>query len=314
MFAGQTAKTLPWMPDDACIARVEGLARTHRAAVHEVLSPVVAAWHPKFRVESAAEFDKMIELSTKMTLVGHACAEVVGAPFGAREQRIAALYGGCCFLADSFIDNFGDAASRDYLRRFDELFLSGWFEVRTDRERLFYVLAARLFAERDMLEPMVRQATLKLHAAQSLDALLRIDPWRTTDLTATQRRALFKRVARDRGGHTILLLTVLVAPRLAPGLVAGLFSAGSLFMYIDDHGDFFTDRRDGRSTYMNLLRRPEPALHRIVTAHFLTILAKLPGNEGRDALLAILARYYFTRIDKHRVQEQGGGTAWDVYE
>jgi hypothetical protein len=314
VVSGRVANRLPWRPDDEVNARIERLARMHRDAVHDVLAPAVTAWHPKFGEEAPAEFDKMIELSTKMTLVGHACADVVGAPFEARAQRIAALYGGCCFLADSFIDNFGDDAARDYLRRFDELFLKGWFEIRNEREQLFYVFAARLFSERDMLEPMVRQATLKLHAAQSLDALLRIEPGRGAGLTPSRRRALYRRVARDRGGHTILLLTALIVPALDLRLLAGLFSAGSLFMYIDDHGDFFTDRRDGRTTYMNQLRDPEAALHRIVKAHFLEVLARLPSNPGRDALLGILARYYLTRIDKHRAQRAGGGTAWDVYE
>jgi hypothetical protein len=314
VLAVHAAKTLPWRPDGAVIARVERLARTHRAVVYDILAPAVAAWHPTFRQHSSAEFDKMIELSSKMTLVGHACADIVGAPFNARGQRIGALYGGCCFLADSFIDNFDEDATRAYLRRFDELFASGWFEVKNDRERLFYVLAARLFAECEVLHPMVRQAVLKLHAAQALDALLRVEPERTAALTQAQRRALFKRVARDRGGHTIVLLTVLLAPELELGLLAGLFSAGSLFMYIDDYGDFFTDRRDGRITYMNQLRHPEPALHRLVSAHFSSVLARLPGNVGRDALLGILTRYYLTRLEKHRAQRGGGGTAWDVYE
>lgn len=256
----------------------------------------------------------MVELSTKMTLVGHACAEVVGVPFEEQHLRIAAFYGGCCFLADSFIDNFGDAAAREYLQRFTDLFTSGWFEIRNDRERLFYVLAARLFSERNLLDPMLRQAVLKLHAAQERDVMLRIEPWQTTTITDAQRRSLFKRIARDRGGHTIILLTLLLVPALPLDLLAGLFSAGSLFMYIDDHGDCFTDRRDGRTTYMNLVHNPERALRRIVAAHFLCVLGRLPGSSGRDTLLAILARYYFTRIDKHRSQRKQAGTAWDVYE
>ncbi len=306
--------SLPWQPDGVVLHRVEVLARVHRAAVYQILEFVVATWHPTFREYASAEFDKMVELSTKMTLVGHACAEVVGAPFEARHQRIAALYGGCCFLADSFIDNFGEAATREYLQRFTDLFTSGWFEIRNERERLFYILAARLFAERNVLDPMVRQAVLKLHSAQELDALLRIEPSRTEALTKAQRRALFKRVARDRGGHTIILLTVLLVPELPLALLAGLFSAGSLFMYIDDHGDCFTDRRDGRVTYMNQMRDPERTLHCIVTGHFLYVLARLPSNPGRDMLLGILARYYLTRIDKHQAQRSREGTAWDVYE
>ena len=85
-------------------------------------------------------------------------------------------------------------------------------------------------------------------------------------------------------------------------------------MYIDDHGDCFTDRRDGRVTYMNQMRDPERTLHCIVTGHFLYVLARLPSNPGRDMLLGILARYYLTRIDKHQAQRSREGTAWDVYE
>jgi len=306
--------SLPWQPDEAVAGRVEALAHTLRATVRDTLEPLVLAWHPSLRERSSAEFNKMLELSTKMTLVGQACAEVLGAPFEARHRRIAALFGGCCFLADSFIDNFGAAVAREYLRRFSELFATGWFEVRNERERLFYIMAARLFAERDVLDPMVRQSVLKLHEAQALDALLRIEPSRTALMSEAQRRILLKRVARDRGGHTIILLTALLAPALPVSLLAGLFAAGSLFMYIDDHGDCFTDRREGRLTYMNQLRRPQRTLHKIVTAHFLCVLATLPSGAGRDILLGTLARYYSTRLEKHRAQRKRAGTAWDVYE
>lgn len=308
------AEGLPWRPDAAAVARLDALARVQRRAVHDTLGPLVAAWYPEWRLRASGEFDKMIELSTKMTMVGHACAGAVGVPFDARRQRIAALYGGCCFLADSFIDNFGVEQAREYLRRFSELFATGWFEVRTERERLFYVTAALLFAELDMLAPVVRQAVLSLHGAQSFDAMLRIDPTLTAGLTRRERRLLLRRVARDRGGHTILLLTALVVPSLPLELLAGLFSAGALFMFIDDHGDAMTDRREGRATYLNQLRDPERALRRIVDEHIRHILEGLPESEGRDDLLAILTRYYVTRVEKHREQRARGGTAWDVYE
>ena len=78
----------------------------------------------------------------------------------------------------------------------------------------------------------------------------------------------------------IILLTVLLVPELPLALLAGLFSAGSLFMYIDDHGDCFTDRRDGRVTYMNQMRDPERTLHCIVTGPF-PIRACPPAQQPR---------------------------------
>lgn len=93
-----------------------------------------------------------------------------------------------------------------------------------------------------------------------------------------------------------------------------IFAAGALIMFIDDHGDCFADRKDGRITYMNRVRYPERVLQRIVLAHFARLATGLPTNEGRDLLLGFLLRYYLTRIQKHRAQRRGGGTAWDVFE
>jgi len=45
--------------------------------------------------------------------------------------------------ADSFIDDFGEAATRDYLDRLEVLLTEGWFEPRTDREKLFFVIVSR---------------------------------------------------------------------------------------------------------------------------------------------------------------------------
>ena len=93
-----------------------------------------------------------------------------------------------------------------------------------------------------------------------------------------------------------------------------IFAAGALIMFIDDHGDCFADRREGRVTYMNYVRQPERVLHRVALAHFARLGAALPRNEGRDLLLGFLLRYYLTRIEKHRAQRRRGGTAWDVFE
>jgi len=304
---------LPWHPAPDIPARIESLARAYRAEVRDTLAPLVAAWHPALAA-SATEYAKMIEQSTKMTLVGHACTTLAGHDFDARRRRIAILYGCGCFLADSFIDDFGPDAARSYVQRFTLLLSAGWFEIHTERERLFYVVLAHLFAERDMLDPLLRQAILRLHAAQAQDVTLRLDPELLSTLPRRRQRALLKRNARDRGGHCIIALTTFLVPSLPLAMLALILAAGALFMFIDDHGDCYTDRRDGRLTYMNQVREPERVLHRIVFAHFTRLAGGLPANEGRDLLLGFLLRYYVTRIDKHRAQRRRGATAWDVFE
>jgi hypothetical protein len=307
------ASRLSWRPAPQLPARIESLARAYRAEVRETLAPLVAIWHPALAA-SGGEYAKMLELSTKMTLVGHACAALAGYDFDARRRRIAILFGCSCFLADSFLDDFGPDATRAYLQRFTLLLSAGWFEIHSERERLFYVVLARLFAERDVLDPLLRQAILRLHGAQHQDVMLRLDPARLAVLPERRRRALLKRNARDRSGHAIIVLTCFLVPSLPLAMLTLIFAAGALIMFIDDHGDCFADRRDGRMTYMNQVRDPERVLHRIARAHFARLAEGLPANEGRDLLLGFLLRYYLTRLDKHRAQRRHGGTAWDVFE
>ncbi len=304
---------LPWEPAPDLPARIESLARAYRAEVRNTLAPLVVAWHPAL-VASGAEYAKMLELSTKMTLVGHACTALTGQTFDARRRRIAILFGCCCFLADSFLDDFGAEATRSYLQRFTLLLSTGWFEIRNERERLFYVVLARLFAERDVLDPLLRQAILRLHAAQDQDVTLRLYPEQLATLPEQRRRIVLKRAARDRSGHAIIVLTCLLVPTLPLEMLTLIFAAGALIMFIDDHGDCFSDRHDGRVTYMNQVLHPEQVLRRIVLAYFVRLAAGLPANEGRELLLGFLLRYYLTRIDKHRAQRRRGGTTWDVFE
>ena len=115
----------------------------------------------------------MLELSAKMTLVGHACTEIAGSPRRAPAQ-IGSLFGACCFLADSFIDDFGEEATREYLARSGMLLTGLVRRPKTDRERLFFVIARRLFAERDVLHPIVRQAMLRLLRGPEQDVELRL--------------------------------------------------------------------------------------------------------------------------------------------
>ncbi|MGH7119775.1 MAG: hypothetical protein ACREFP_12425 [Acetobacteraceae bacterium] len=298
-------------PDAA--RRVDELAQHYRSEVKRTLGPLVMAYYPAL-VAGGQEYAKLLELSTKMTLVGHACTEIAGETFDARHQRVAILFGCCCFLADSFLDDFGPAATREYLRRFDVLLRVGWFEIRTERERLFYVIVALLFVERDVLEPLLRQAIIRLHTAQAEDVLLRLEPERMESLGEPQQRVLLRRCAASRSGHAIIVLAAFLVPRLSLGYMSAIFSAGSLIMFIDDHGDCYADRSDGRVTYMNRLRHPERALARIFARYTARLQRLLAPGGGRALLLGFLTRYYLTRIEKHRRQKRKGGQAWDVYE
>ena len=300
--------------DAAGALRLEELARRYRGEVKEVLGPLVRAYCPALAAGDGQEYRKMLELSAKMALVGHACTEVAGEQFDASRQRLAILFGGCCFLADSFLDDFGDVAARDYLARFERLLVSGWFEIRTPRERLFYVIVALMFAERDVLAPLLRQAILALQTAQAEDVMLRLEPARVAELSRRRRLAVLRRSTRNRSGHAILALTIFLVQNVALAYLAALFTAGALIMFIDDHGDCHADRKEGRVTYMNRLRDPERALGRIYRQHRSRLEAALAAGPGRSLLLAFLARYYVTRLEKHRVQRRRGGAAWDIYE
>ena len=292
--------------------RVDRLIRRYRSDVRVTLDPLVAAAYPELSRNRRNEYRKMVELSTKMTLVGHAATTTLGYAYDRRRRRIAALFGGCCFLADSFIDDFGDEAAREYLDRFEVLLTRGWFHPRTDRERLFYAIIARLFVERHVLQPTLRQAVLLLYEAQRRDVEMRSarPPQRS------RRRYLqdLKLCARDRSGHALLVLSSFLVPDVALARRTPMFAAGSLIMHIDDHGDAYADLRDHRLTYMNQMRDPSRTLRRIFTAETARLVVGLPANGGRDLLIAFLTRYYVTRLQKHRQQEKLQGDAWAVYE
>jgi hypothetical protein len=302
----------PW-PAASSRQRVDDLLQAYRRQVSETLEPLVQSHYPKLLSDCEPEYRKMLELSTKMMLVGHACTEVAGHAYDRRRQRIACLFGACCFFADSFIDDFGEAATRAYLQRLEVLLTRGWFEVRTDRERLFYVIVSRLFAERDILEPTLRQAILRLFEAQRRDVEMRTLGGAGRRLQGAQL-ALLRRCARDRSGHAIIVLSAFLVPGLSLDYLRTIFIAGALIMFIDDHGDCFADRASRRVTYMNQLARPAAALRRIFTTHVAQLTRGLPTAPGRDLLVAFLTRYYVTRLDKHRQQRRQGASAWAVYE
>lgn len=307
------SEAVPWQPARPTLQRVDALIRRYRREVVATLNPLVREYCPALLSNRQNEYRKMVELSTKMTLVGHAAVESVGYRCDARRQRIGNLFGACCFLADSFIDDFGDEAARAYLERFERLLTSGWFELRTDRERLFYVIAVRMFEERDVLHPVLRQALLLLYEAQRRDVQIRLEPQGFRRLSRRRQLELLKRCARDRGGQTLTALSTFLAPGIPAPQLALLFAAGALIMHIDDHGDCYTDARGRRVTYMNRVADPVGTLRRLFRRDVDRLVRGLPHNRGRDLLVAFLVRYYVTRLAKHRQQKEHGGSAWSVY-
>lgn len=302
-----------WQPGREAMERVDALLREYRGEVAGGFAPAVAEHYPALSERRHDEYRKMVELSTKMTVVGHACTEVAGYGFDARRRTAASLFGGVCFLADSFLDDFGPVVAAEYLERIERLLTTGWFEPRTARERLFYVLVSRLFAQRDVLDPILRQSILLLFEAQRRDLAARgaLPP------DASRRRErlrLLHDCARDRSGHAICVLAGFVVPTIPLPLLPLLFTAGALVMQIDDHGDCYADLHHRRMTYMNQVRDPAATLRRLFTAHAERLHAGLPPGPGRDLMLAFLTRYYLTRLDKHRQQRRERGPSWAVYE
>ena len=173
----------------------------------------------------------------------------------------------------------------------------GWFDPKTDRERLFFVIAARLFAERDVLHPIVRQAVLQLYMAQKQDVELRATRRDGRRLARAQLNML-KRCARNRSGHAILVLSAFLLPELRLDYLARMFWAGALIMYIDDHGDCWSDLKSNRLTFMNQVGDPERALKRLFHAHIGQLASGLPDGDGRNPPIAFLTRYYLTRIER----------------
>lgn len=300
----------PWQPDATARERVGALIARYRERAREILYPLVLSHYPAMLAGDAIEYRKMIELSTKMMVVGNACSEVLGHDFDERRQTIAGLFGCCCFIGDSFLDDFGDEVARNYVERFGELLATGWFELGTDRERLFYALIARLFSERDVLHPIARQAIAQLHRAQARDVAMRA----RDDLSSPGKLAELKTCARNRSGHAILVLCAFLVPEVPLARLGTLFAAGALVMFIDDHGDSYADLGDRRFTYMNQIARPESTLRRLFLEHITRLHRELPAGPGRDLMIAFLTRYYVTRVEKNRNQRRQAGGAWAVYE
>ena len=97
--------TPTWDPGPSARARVDHLIQRYRKSVSTHLAPLVRTYNPAMLMEGQDEYRKMLELSAKMNVVGHACTEIFGHDYDERRQSIGSLFGACCFLADSFIDS-----------------------------------------------------------------------------------------------------------------------------------------------------------------------------------------------------------------
>lgn len=322
----QTTSVIPGPPpgrprvsiglDDAAL---ESLLVHHRRRVDRFFQPLVKWCYPDLLQADNDEYAKLVELTTKMTTVGHACTLTAGYEFDDRREMISHLYGGCCFLADSFIDDFDDRVTREYLDRLERFLNDGWFEVRNDRERLYYVLASRMFRERDILKPILRQAIIWLFIAQKKDSLLRLSSNALWDKPRRERLSMLREYARNRGGHTSTLLARLLVPEMPIPCYQAVYEAGALFMQIDDHGDAWSDLLHRRITYMNQSRRPRATLKKIFDDTIAGLSQRLPDCAGRDLMIAFLNRYYVTRLRKHQIVrakvEMGTERSlWSAYE
>lgn len=303
-----------WKPDEKLLVQIDAIIRAQRREVEEYLAPIVSKHYPSLMEKRDNEYRKMLELSTKMTMVGRACTEIAGYPFDRRRLNISSLFGACCFLGDSFIDDFGYLASREYVERLGLLLEKGWFEIRNDREKLFYSVISRLFEERDILDPMLRQAITHLFLAQKKDVDLRDDSGWRAGLPRRRQLNILRECARDRSGHAITVLSLFLVPDFPMQILHKIYIAGSLIMYIDDHGDCYYDRYCNRITYMNQVKCPAQALRRIFSRNISLLHEGLPPGKGRDLLIGFLFRYYVTRLRKHQLERHRGDSAWAVYE
>lgn len=303
-----------WSYEQSMFRDLDNMLREHREKVASHIAPLVAAHYPELTQKADTEYRKMVELSTKMSMVGRACTYIANSPFDDRRLRISALFGACCFLGDSFVDDFGMEVAKEYIDRFEVLLTEGWFEVRNERERLFYVVLSHLFKERDILAPMLRQAIFLLFLAQKRDVAFRLDSDKIKSLPRQRLLNVLRECSRDRSGHAINVLSLFLVPEFPLHHQHQIYTAGSLIMNIDDHGDCYFDRHDNRITYMNQVKEPAKVLRRIFNRDVARIYNGLPAGKGRDLLIAFLYRYFVTRLKKHTIEKHRGAASWTVYE
>jgi hypothetical protein len=69
--------------------RAEELIPLYRANVRKTLKPLVRLYNPAMLGGAQEEYRKMLELSTKMSVVEHACTEIAGHEYNERRQAFA---------------------------------------------------------------------------------------------------------------------------------------------------------------------------------------------------------------------------------
>jgi hypothetical protein len=312
---GRCALGVAWQPAAAIAAEIDELMRRYRRSADENLRPLFDKYSPSLRAApESVEYRKLIELTAKMQMVGHACTEIAGFCFDRRRERISCLFGACCFLGDNFFDDYGEAASREYIRRLELFLTDGWFEIGNEREQVFYIVLARLFFERDVLQPMLRQGLCSLFQAQKLDAELSLDGERFHSLSRTQKLCLLKNCARDKSGHAITVLALFLVPKISLAHHHLLYQTGALISCIDDFGDYYLDQALRKVTYMNQVKQPAKALARIFQETLTLLEANLSPSHGRELLKGFLYRYFTTRLRKHDKERGRHDAVKTVYE
>lgn len=287
----------------------------YRASADENLGPLFARYCPSLQTTSeTTEYRKLIELTAKMQVVGHACTEIAGYGFDRRRQRISSLFGACCFLGDSFLDDYGEAASREYIERFERLLTKGWFEITNAREQAFYIVLARLCGERDVFQPMLRQGLCSLFQAQKLDVELSLNREKLGILSRSQKLAVLSDCARDKSGHAITCLALFLVPHMALSHHHSLYKTGELISHIDDFGDYYLDLAQGKLTYMNQVRQPLEKLTRVFQETLTLLDTRLCPSHGRELLKGFLYRYFRTRQRKHDAERTRHNGVRRVYE
>ena len=289
--------------------------KCYRTSADENLRPLLARHCPSLLAPTeTTEYRKLIELTAKMQVVGHACTEIAGHGFDRRRQRISSLFGACCFLGDSFLDDYGAAASREYIVRFELLLTKGWFEIRNEREQAFYIVLARLCGERDVFQPMLRQGLCALFQAQKLDVELSLDGEKLGMLSPAQKLSVLRDCARDKSGHAITCLALFLVSRVSLAHHYPLYKTGELISHIDDFGDYYLDLGQGKTTYMNQVNQPAKLLTRIFQETMTLLDTHLCPSHGRELLKGFLYRYFTTRQRKHHAERTRLNGARTVYE
>ena len=88
---GGHSATVRWDPGPRAQERLNALFKRYRTGVGDCLEPIVRQYNPMMLEGGAGRESKMLELSAKMNVVGHACAEIGGFEYDERRQMIGSL-------------------------------------------------------------------------------------------------------------------------------------------------------------------------------------------------------------------------------